>query len=75
MLRLAEGVHTPIALHCSGFIFDVGKSGRNWQILTDHSVKVSPFLFPPTISESNLTYSEFVNLFYFVFFTRICREY
>ena len=73
MLRLAEGVHTPIALHCSGFIFDVGKSGRNWQILTEHSVKVSPFLFPSTISESNLTYSEFVNLFCFVFFTRICR--
>ena len=73
MLRLAEGVHTPIALHCSGFIFNVGKSGRNRQILTEHSVKVSPFLFPSTIRESNLIYSECVNLFCFVFFIRICR--
>ena len=68
MLRLAEGVHTPIALHCSGFIFNVGKSGRNRQNLTEHSVKVSPFLFPSTITESNLIYSECVNLFLFFFF-------
>ena len=67
MLRLAEGMHTPIALHCSGFIFNVGKSGRNRQILTEHFVKVRPFLFPFTISESNLIYSECVNLFFFLY--------
>ena len=64
MLRLAEGMHTPIALHCSGFIFNVGKSGRNRQILTEHFVKVRTFLFPFTISERNLIYSECVNLFF-----------
>ena len=73
MLRLAEGVHTPIALHCSGFIFNVGKSGRNRQILTEHFVNVRPFLFPFTISECNLIYSECVKLFFFYFFIRICR--
>ena len=74
MLRLAEGMHTPIALHCSGFIFNVGKSGRNRQILTEHFVKVRPFLFPFTISESNLIYSECVNLFFYIYiYIRICR--
>ena len=72
MLRLAEGMHTPIALHCSGFIFNVGKSGRNRQILTEHFVNVRPFLFPFTISECNLIYYECVNLFYiYMYLSRI----
>ena len=46
-----------------------GESGRNWQILTKHSVKVRPLLFPFTIGKYNLIYSECVK----VFFVRICR--
>ena len=46
-----------------------GESGRNWQILTKHSVKVRPLLFPFTIGKYNLVYSECVK----VFFARICR--
>ena len=38
-------------------------------ILTGHSLKVRPFLFPFTIDKCNLIYSEFVK----VFFVRICR--
>ena len=64
MLRLAEGMHTAIALQCSGFILNVGKSGRNRQILTEHFVNVRPFLFPFTISECSLIYYECVNLLY-----------
>ena len=37
--------------------------------MTEHSVKVRPFLFPFTIDKCNLIYSEFVK----VFFVRICR--
>ena len=46
-----------------------GQSCRIPQILTEHSVKVRPFLFPFTIDKCNLIYSEFVK----VFFVRICR--
>ena len=46
-----------------------GESGRNWQILTEHSVKVRPLLFPFTIGKYNLIYSECVK----EFFVRICR--
>ena len=45
------------------------ESGRNRQILTEHSVKVRPLLFPFTIGKYNLIYSECVK----VFFVRICR--
>ena len=37
--------------------------------MTEHSVKVRPFLFPFTIGKCNLIYSECVK----VFFVRICR--
>ena len=46
-----------------------GESNRNWQILTKHSVKGSPFLFRSTIGKCNLIYSDCVK----VFFIRICR--
>ena len=46
-----------------------GESSRNRQILTEHSVKVRPFLFPFTIGKCNLIYSECVK----VFFVRTCR--
>ena len=43
------------------------ESGRNWQILTEHSVKVRPFLFSFTIGKCNLIYSECVKVFLYVF--------
>ena len=46
-----------------------GESSRIRQILTEHSVKVRPFLFPFIIDKCNLIYSECVK----VFFVRICR--
>ena len=50
-------------------IWRSGQSCRIRQILTEHSVKVRPFLFPFTIDKCNLIYSEFVK----VFFVSICR--
>ena len=46
-----------------------GESGRNRQTLTEHSIKVRPFLFPLTIGKCDLIYSECVK----VFFVRSCR--
>ena len=49
----------------SPFIFNMAVM----QILTEHSVKVWPLLFPSTKGKYNLIYSECVK----VFFVRICR--
>ena len=46
-----------------------GENSRIRQILSEHSVKVRPFLFPFTIGKCNLIYSERVK----VFFVHICR--
>ena len=43
------------------------ESGRNRQILTEHSVEVRPFLFPFTIGKYNFIYSECIKVFLYVF--------
>ena len=61
-------MRTPIALHCGSFIFNMvvkaAESGRNRQILTGHSIKFRPFLFPFTIDKCDLIYSECVKVFF-----------
>ena len=41
------------------------------QILTEHSVKVRPLLFPFTIGKYNLIYSECVKVFFCTYLSRI----
>ena len=41
-----------------------GENSRIRQILSEHSVKVRPFLFPFTIGKCNLIYSERVKVFF-----------
>ena len=43
------------------------ESGRNRQILTEHSVEVRLFLFPFTIGKYNFIYSECIKVFLYVF--------
>ena len=63
-------MRTSIALHCGSFMFQHGgESSGNRQILTEHSVKVRPFLFPFTIDKCNLMYSECVKEFLYVIVT------
>ena len=78
---LVASLHPPPSHHCVSqaacrlryivvALFQYGwKSCRNRLILTEHSVKVRPFLFSFAIVTWNLVDSEWVE----VFFVRICR--
>ena len=50
-----------------------GESSKNRQILTEHSVKVRPFIFPFTIDKCNLIYFEFAKVFFCTYLSRILR--
>ena len=57
-------MRTLIALHCGSDKFIVAvKAAEISRFLTEHSVKVRPFLFPSATVESNLFYFECVEVF------------